>query len=355
MSLKFTVLFLLFIGQHSFASDCLKTRGAFDIGSEETKLKIAVVDTCKNKIKEILVEERRPINFLGNVIAEPKNEFTLEFLLQAASEINEMKSLGEEYQVQEWTAVVTSAFRKASNAKESNEKLQILTRLNIAIIDDKLEAEIGFYGALSIADTPKEKLVVMDLGGGSAQISFYDKTAKKVKSYTNELSSRHAKNFLYKVIQKRDTSLRKDQWDPNPISKDEAQKLFSFYSKILFNEFNESKYLDFSSVKLHYQLLQPDTKLVGIGGVIAKGVGRTLTGETYGTLSLQSLNEGLEGLINKSSDELGGGPYVQTDVSNVLLVMAYLNTFAQSSSAQVQYANLSLTEGLLIFPELVKQ
>lgn len=352
MSLKFTALFLLFFGQQAFAADCLKTRGAFDIGSEETKLKIAVVDACKNKIKEILVDEKRPINFLENVLSEPKNEFTIEFLLHAASEINEMKALGDKFQVQEWTAVVTSTFRKASNAKESNEKLQVLTRLNTVIIDEKLEAEIGFYGGLSITDTPKEDLVVFDLGGGSAQISFYDDLKDEVLSYSNIYSSQHAKEFLYRVVQKKTTDLPKKDWDPNPVTQEQAYGFFEFYSRMLFSEFQESRILEFSSDYLWYKMNNKNSKFVAIGGVIASGVGRGLTGETSGSLSLSMLFDGIKKYQDKSSEEIGGGAYVQSDMSNLLLTAAYFNVYLLKRDVPVQYADVSLTEGLLIYPNL---
>ncbi len=66
--------------------------------------------------------------------------------------------------------LATSAVRDAENGAELVERVRETTGLKMRLISGKKEAELGFRGALSALDERPEKVVVVDLGGGSAQI-----------------------------------------------------------------------------------------------------------------------------------------------------------------------------------------
>jgi len=74
--------------------------------------------------------------------------------------------------------LATSAVRDAENGAELVERVGEATGLKMRLISGKEEAELGFRGALSALDERLEKVVVVDLGGGSAQLILGDKSGE---------------------------------------------------------------------------------------------------------------------------------------------------------------------------------
>lgn len=71
--------------------------------------------------------------------------------------------------------LATSAVRDAKNGAELVDKVRETTGLKMRLISGKKEAELGFLGALSaLADHEEGKVMVVDLGGGSAQLILGD-------------------------------------------------------------------------------------------------------------------------------------------------------------------------------------
>ena len=68
--------------------------------------------------------------------------------------------------------LATSAVRDAENGAELVERVGASTGLEMRLISGKKEAELGFKGALSALGERPESVVVVDLGGGSAQLIF---------------------------------------------------------------------------------------------------------------------------------------------------------------------------------------
>ncbi len=66
--------------------------------------------------------------------------------------------------------LATSAVRDAANGAELVERVGETTGLKMRLISGKKEAELGFRGALSALRERPEKVAVVDLGGGSAQL-----------------------------------------------------------------------------------------------------------------------------------------------------------------------------------------
>ena len=69
--------------------------------------------------------------------------------------------------------LATSAVRDAENGPELVERVREATGLKMRLISGQKEAELGFRGALSALGGRREgKVLVVDLGGGSAQLIF---------------------------------------------------------------------------------------------------------------------------------------------------------------------------------------
>jgi exopolyphosphatase / guanosine-5'-triphosphate,3'-diphosphate pyrophosphatase len=70
--------------------------------------------------------------------------------------------------------LATSAVRDAENGEELVERVREMSGLKMRLISGKKEAELGFRGALSALGERPDNVVVVDLGGGSAQLIFGD-------------------------------------------------------------------------------------------------------------------------------------------------------------------------------------
>ena len=74
--------------------------------------------------------------------------------------------------------LATSAVRDAENGDELVDRVGETTGLKMRLISGKKEAELGFRGALSALHKRPEKVVVVDLGGGSAQLILGDESGE---------------------------------------------------------------------------------------------------------------------------------------------------------------------------------
>jgi len=70
------------------------------------------------------------------------------------------------------SAVATQACRQASNGAEFIERVRVGTGLQLRIIDPVEEARLAVEGCLNLFDTAAEAILVVDVGGGSTELSW---------------------------------------------------------------------------------------------------------------------------------------------------------------------------------------
>lgn len=147
---------------------------AIDIGTNTIRLAIADESTCK------VVLRLSKIARLG----KGSNGYLQEKNIQKALEILDYyDSLMKRYKCTHYVAVATSAVREAKNKNAFLDK----THLNIEVIDGSKEASLSQKGILFTLDyLKKERWVGFDLGGGSCEFIFCDKT-RIVKSFSVKL------------------------------------------------------------------------------------------------------------------------------------------------------------------------
>lgn len=98
-----------------------------------------------------------------------------ERLLLAAEAINFFARIAALNGAPSPEVLATSAVRDAENGRELVKKVRKATGLKMRLISGQKEAELGFKGALSaLGDRREGKVLVVDLGGGSAQLIFGD-------------------------------------------------------------------------------------------------------------------------------------------------------------------------------------
>lgn len=347
MAMKALILFALFFSHTALANDCMAIRGAFEIGAHKTKIKVAKLDTCKNKLSNILVEESREIHFLENEKLDGKaNE---QLIVSAAREIHRMKSLADDFKVETWAAMATTEFAKLKNSEQLSETLEKELNLPVKIIDDDLEARMGFYAALNTSEKSKEDLLVLDLDGDYAKLSAFDVKSDSVITYKNVFSSAHAKDIMYKIIQGKDTTnSQRVNWDPNPVSYPHAVRFLDFYPRRILIELFEEQDLDSSMFLFSDVQYKESFELIGIGNLISKSIERA-TGEQAGQISAIGLESRISDFLEKSTKELGEKSFV----TDLLLVTSFFQIYTRKRTQPVRFGNVDKIDGLLINPELI--
>ncbi len=195
------LLTLLGVGYISRDSNCTENRYIFDIGSGSTKAAGATVDICNNAIVRSHPNYASIMEYQRCMDAAGAPTMPDQCIEQGTAVIQELKdSYGTKCEgIDRCYAVATAWARQAKNAdalikrlKEENIKTVILTQSE--------EGKIGFKAAVAkLAEEKKnaispEDIIVLDIGGGSFQLSSLNNAEISV------LSGRHGMyNFSHEV------------------------------------------------------------------------------------------------------------------------------------------------------------
>ncbi|MFK4785117.1 Ppx/GppA family phosphatase [Fusobacterium sp. MFO224] len=156
-------------------------KAVIDIGTNSCRLFLAKVQESNGKISILdkLYKETR-VTKLGNFIEKDStiNEKGMKKLIDVIKYYNKkIKS----YKCEEIVAFATSAIREAKNKDEIKEQIMDETGIDIKIITGDEEGRITFLGT---SEEFKEKILLMDIGGGSTEFIFGDsKEIEYIKSF----------------------------------------------------------------------------------------------------------------------------------------------------------------------------
>ena len=93
--------------------------------------------------------------------------------------IQAFKLIAKIFEVEQLRAVATSAMREAKNGIKVQEKIREKTGVNIEIITGQIEAEL-IFGTFFLVDFDKtHPFIVIDVGGGSTEISVFENGQKR--------------------------------------------------------------------------------------------------------------------------------------------------------------------------------
>lgn len=147
---------------------------AIDIGSNAIRLLLSRVVENKNLLlfhKEELI--RIAIRLGEDVFLQGKiSDEKIKKLIQA---MNAYSNIMQIYNVVAYKAVATSAMRDATNGKEVIQLLEKETSIKIEILDGKTEAQLIFANHIEEILDPDKAYMYIDVGGGSTEISIYNK------------------------------------------------------------------------------------------------------------------------------------------------------------------------------------
>lgn len=143
---------------------------AIDVGSNSIRLLIAEVDGCGRRTT---VHEDREVVRLGTgVFRDGRLEPSATEAALAALE--RMSFAVRSRRVSSARAVGTSALRDAANQSTFVRHATALLGLPLEVIDGVEEARLVHLGVRDAVPHPDERLVIVDLGGGSAQLILSD-------------------------------------------------------------------------------------------------------------------------------------------------------------------------------------
>lgn len=322
------LVFTFFTTSDVFAKSCEEIRMGFDIGSGSTKMMVAKIDYCKNKILEVLHQDSRPVAFNEDLEKSTDGNLSPGIIDKGAQTIEEMFKKGKSFKPKKTAGVATSVFRKSKNGVDIIKGYARKFKVHLEVISQEEEALIGYLSVMSLMDenSKDKKIVVWDIGGGSMQMFSMDKN-RKPHRYMGELASVTFKNMVIEVIQSKSIE---EVSSPNPIGDNRKQVIA----------------LARSYSKLHVPAdIKNDLKervVVGVGGVHGHSIKNQLQLKDS-DYTLAELDAASKLQAQKSDKELAGD-YRSTDVTNLLLVQGFMEGLGIK---EVQILNASLLQGVM--------
>lgn len=321
-------------------------RAAIDVGSGTTKFKVAEVDTCHSRIKNILYTDQKKIDFKQSLELSTDGNFSQSLQTDFLSAMETWRSKAKEFNAKNIRGVATAAFREARNANHFIE-LARGKGIDIKIINQTEEATLGLRSvqahlplSFSISN-----IVVWDIGGGSQQIIAMPSRPLQEQPtpppsfiYQGTIASVSFRNQVISQIKKQDVTKTQS---PNPLSKAEITASITLAQQRAQQQVPQA-------LKKH--LRSSNIIVVGIGGVHAKSLAHQLNSyinkdtppfKIYHRTHLRQVLEGRAGW----TDEKIGGSFASTDITNMALVLGYMETLSIDT---IHTLDVDLTDGLLI-------
>ena len=76
--------------------------------------------------------------------------------------------------VKRWRCVATEACRRASNGDAFLKRVKEETGISLEVISPRVESRLAVMGCINLVDTTKDVALVIDIGGGSTELSWVD-------------------------------------------------------------------------------------------------------------------------------------------------------------------------------------
>lgn len=151
----------------------MKRSSFIDIGTNTALLLIADLDPVNNRIIPVL--HRQTIVRLGKNVDEQKiiDHAAMQRLIQC---MLDFKALSKEHETESIVAAGTSALRDAKNRMEIIDEVVMASGIVIKTLSGEEEAALTFTGAVAGVEDAPERFTVIDIGGGSTEISMGDMT-----------------------------------------------------------------------------------------------------------------------------------------------------------------------------------
>ena len=135
-----------------------------DIGSNSTRLLVA--DVVHGRVREL--DRRSTVTRLGRGV-DTSGQLSLEAIEDVCAAVAGYISIYEELRAEQVIAIATSAVRDASNSQMFLAELRERFALDARILGGAEEARLTYLGACAERE-PRDKTLVIDIGGGSTEL-----------------------------------------------------------------------------------------------------------------------------------------------------------------------------------------
>lgn len=301
-----------------------------DIGSGSTKMMVAKVDFCKNKILEVLHQESQPVPFNEDLEKSTDGNLSQAIIDRGLTTINGMITVGKKLKPKRISGVATSVFRKSKNGVDVIKGYARKLKTRLEVVSQEEEAMLGYLSVLSLVDEKvkeDKQIIVWDIGGGSMQMFSMDK--KRIPHmYLGDLASVTFKNMVIEVLQSKSLETTTS---PNPIGdkREQAIALARSYAKLHVP----------SAIKFDLR----ERVVIGVGGVHSQSIKNQL-GLKEMKYTLEELDKASKVQSLKTDQELTG-EYRTTDVTNLLLVQGFMEGLGIK---EVKIVNATLLQGVML-------
>ena len=146
-----------------------QTFAALDLGTNNCRLLIARASGDGFKVIDSYSRVVRLGKGLASTgrLSDESMDAAVEALAVCASKMKARR-------VKRWRCVATEACRKASNGQEFLDRAKEEGGVSLEIISPRVEARLAGRGCLNLIDMTKEVALVIDIGGGSTELSWVD-------------------------------------------------------------------------------------------------------------------------------------------------------------------------------------
>ena len=153
----------------------MKVFAAIDVGSYELAMKIFTIN-AKSGLKEIDFVRHR-IELGTDTYRNGKISY--DHMNELCGVLKDFKEIMRSYRVDDYRAYATSAFRESENAEIILDQIKNRTGIDISIISNSEQRFINYKAIASrgeaFDDIIKKGTAIVDISGGSIQISLFDK------------------------------------------------------------------------------------------------------------------------------------------------------------------------------------
>jgi exopolyphosphatase/guanosine-5'-triphosphate,3'-diphosphate pyrophosphatase len=137
---------------------------AIDVGTNSVKLLVARVE--RGRVRPLL--QRVVITRLGEGLGK-RSRISLAAADRTLETLAEFRRLAEDQGADRIAAAGTHALRAATDSKDFLVRCDYEAGLEVRVLTERQEAEIAFAGAIASSDSPRA--LVVDIGGGSMQLT----------------------------------------------------------------------------------------------------------------------------------------------------------------------------------------
>lgn len=146
-----------------------QTFAAIDLGTNNCRLLIA--RETPNGFR--VIDSYSKVVRLGHGLAH-SGELAQESMDAAVEALKVCARKMKSKQVKRWRCVATEACRRADNGKEFLDRVKDEAGIALEVISPRVESRLAVMGCVKLVDPAKDVALVIDIGGGSTELSWVD-------------------------------------------------------------------------------------------------------------------------------------------------------------------------------------